>query len=154
MRCSLAHTLCYKFGYGTDFERFKKEARDRFSLLSNGILNRPGCARLLLVNGTEDEIFPIDDYYLCLQYGDPKEVRCVNFLPTYCRKQPQFYFNLSSNMYACLETYFHETVSLAVTSIWASRPPFLLFSSGCLSCWRYPVMSTNFCRPYHSRRST
>ncbi|KAI3328204.1 Alpha/Beta hydrolase protein [Ustulina deusta] len=73
----LAHTLCYKFGYGTDFERFKKEARDRFSLLSNGILNRPGCARLLLVNGTEDEIFPIDDYYLCLQYGDPKEVRFV-----------------------------------------------------------------------------
>ncbi|KAI0427220.1 Alpha/Beta hydrolase protein [Xylaria sp. FL1042] len=73
----LARTLCYKFGYGTKFERFKKEARDRFSLLSNGILDRQGCARLLLVNGTEDEIFPIDDYYLCLQRGDPKEVRFV-----------------------------------------------------------------------------
>ncbi|KAI8955331.1 alpha/beta-hydrolase [Xylaria longipes] len=71
----LAHTLCRKFGYGTDFERFKAEARDRYSLLSNGILDRPGCARLLLVNGTDDEIFPIDDYYLCLQHGDPKEAR-------------------------------------------------------------------------------
>ncbi|KAI0423296.1 Alpha/Beta hydrolase protein [Xylaria grammica] len=76
----LAQTLCHKFGYGTDFERFKKEARDRFSLLSNGILDRPGCARLLLVNGTEDEIFPIDDYYLCLQHGDPKEARFVGGL--------------------------------------------------------------------------
>ncbi|KAI1202292.1 Alpha/Beta hydrolase protein [Nemania serpens] len=73
----LAHTLCYKFGYGADFDRFKEEARDRFSLLTSGILDRPGCARLLLVNGTEDEIFPIDDYYLCLQHGDPKEVRFV-----------------------------------------------------------------------------
>ncbi|KAI2472160.1 yellowish-green 1-like protein [Annulohypoxylon bovei var. microspora] len=71
----LAHTLCYKFGY-TDFELFKKEAQDKFSLLNNGILNKP-CTRLLLVNGTEDEIFPIDDYYLCLQRGDPKEARFV-----------------------------------------------------------------------------
>ncbi|KAI8633476.1 alpha/beta-hydrolase [Xylariaceae sp. FL1651] len=74
----LAHTLCHKFGYGTDFERFKKEARDRFSLLSTGVLEKPGCARLLLVNGTEDEVFPIDDYYLCLQHGDPKEARFVS----------------------------------------------------------------------------
>lgn len=27
--------------------------------------------------GMEDEIFPIDDYLLCLQHGDPKEARCV-----------------------------------------------------------------------------
>ncbi|KAI0018423.1 alpha/beta-hydrolase [Xylariomycetidae sp. FL0641] len=73
----LAQTLCYKFGYGTDFARFKQEASDRFSLLKSGILDRPGCARLLLVNGTGDEIFPIDDYYLCLQHGDPKEARFV-----------------------------------------------------------------------------
>ncbi|KAL7628238.1 hypothetical protein AAE478_002437 [Parahypoxylon ruwenzoriense] len=72
----LGHTLCHKFGYGDDFERFKREARDKFSLLSTGILNKP-CARLLLVNGTEDEIFPIDDYYLCLQHGVPKEARFV-----------------------------------------------------------------------------
>ncbi|KAI1826432.1 Alpha/Beta hydrolase protein [Xylaria intraflava] len=74
----LAHTLCHKFGYGTDFERFKQEGRAHFSLLETGILDRPGCARLLLVNGTEDEIFPIDDYYICLQHGDPKEARFVS----------------------------------------------------------------------------
>ncbi|KAI1076743.1 yellowish-green 1-like protein [Whalleya microplaca] len=74
----LAHTLCYKFGYGDDLETFKKEARDKYSLLSTGILDKPGCARLLLVNGTDDEIFPIDDYYLCLQHGDPKEARFVS----------------------------------------------------------------------------
>ncbi|KAI1339548.1 yellowish-green 1-like protein [Xylariaceae sp. FL0016] len=73
----LAHTLCHKFGYGSDFEKFKKEARGKFSLLENGILDKPGCARLLLVNGTGDEIFPIDDYYLCLQHGEPKEARFV-----------------------------------------------------------------------------
>ncbi|KAI0521374.1 Alpha/Beta hydrolase protein [Xylaria bambusicola] len=74
----LAHTLCYKFGYGANFERFKEDASERFSLLKSGILDRQGCARLLLVNGMEDEIFPIDDYYLCLQHGDPKEVRFVS----------------------------------------------------------------------------
>jgi hypothetical protein len=36
--------------------------------------NRPhGIADV--VQGTEDEIFPIDDYYLALQYGAPKEAR-------------------------------------------------------------------------------
>ncbi|KAK7931214.1 hypothetical protein PG985_001926 [Apiospora marii] len=72
----LAHTLCYKFGYGKDFERFKKEAMDKFSLLNDGTLDKP-CAKLLLVNGTEDEIFPIDDYHLCLQHGSPKRARFI-----------------------------------------------------------------------------
>ncbi|KAF1816137.1 alpha/beta-hydrolase [Eremomyces bilateralis CBS 781.70] len=73
----LANTLCYKWGYGDDVETFKKEASDKFSLLKDGTLDIPECARLLLVNGTEDEIFPIDDYYLALQHGAPKEVRFV-----------------------------------------------------------------------------
>jgi len=77
LNCSLATTLCYKFGYGEDFETFKKEASDRFSLLKDGTLDSPNCARLFLVNGTEDEIFPIDDYYLALQHGAPKEARFV-----------------------------------------------------------------------------
>ncbi|KAK7991463.1 hypothetical protein PG988_000257 [Apiospora saccharicola] len=72
----LAHTLCCKFGYGKDFTRFKKEAMDRFSLLNDGTLDKP-CAKLLLVNGTEDEIFPIDDYHLCLQHGSPKRARFI-----------------------------------------------------------------------------
>jgi len=74
---SLANTLCYKYGYGDDIERFKREASDRFSLLKDGTLDKEHCARLLLVNGTEDEVFPIDDYYLALQHGAPKEARYV-----------------------------------------------------------------------------
>jgi hypothetical protein len=50
---------------------------DKFSLLKDGTLKKP-CTKLLLVNGTEDEIFPIDDYYLCLQHGSPKEARQVH----------------------------------------------------------------------------
>ncbi|KAF2108614.1 Alpha/Beta hydrolase protein [Lophiotrema nucula] len=73
----LANTLAYKWGYGDDIEKFKAEASDKFSLLKDGTLDKPDCARLLLVNGTEDEIFPIDDYYLALQHGAPKEARFV-----------------------------------------------------------------------------
>lgn len=73
----LADTLAYKFGYGKDVERFKAEAMDKFSLLNDGTLDTPTCARLLLVNGMEDEIFPIDDYELALKHGAPKEARFV-----------------------------------------------------------------------------
>ena len=48
--CSLCNTLAYKFGYGTDIEKFKKEASDKFSLLKDGTLDMPRCARLFLVN--------------------------------------------------------------------------------------------------------
>ncbi|KAI8938599.1 hypothetical protein NX059_004473 [Plenodomus lindquistii] len=72
----LADTLAYKFGY-TSTRLFQTEALEKFSLLDDGTLDRTTCARLLLVNGTEDEIFPIDDYYLCLQHGKPKEARFV-----------------------------------------------------------------------------
>jgi pimeloyl-ACP methyl ester carboxylesterase len=73
----LANTLAYKWGYGDDVESFKKEAMSKFSLLEDGTLDKQECARLLLVNGTEDEIFPIDDYYLALQHGAVKEARFV-----------------------------------------------------------------------------
>lgn len=56
---------------------FKKEASDKFSLLKDGTLDGPNCTRLLLVNGTADEIFPIDDYYLALQHGPIKEARFI-----------------------------------------------------------------------------
>lgn len=73
----LATTLAYKFGYGDDLEAFKKEGLKKFSLLEDGTLDKPVCSKLLLVNGVDDEIFPIDDYYLCLQHGPPKEARFV-----------------------------------------------------------------------------
>jgi len=73
----LGRTLAYKFGYGDDFERFKVEASDRFSLLKDGTLDGKECARLLLVNGVDDEIFPIDDYWLAVQHGPIKEMRLM-----------------------------------------------------------------------------
>jgi hypothetical protein len=73
----LADTLAFKFGYGNNVEKFKQEAGDKFSLLNDGTLDTPASTRLLLVNGTEDEIFPIDDYYLALMHGGVKEVRFV-----------------------------------------------------------------------------
>ncbi|KAH9841314.1 heptaketide hydrolyase ayg1-like [Teratosphaeria destructans] len=73
----LANTLAYKWGYGNDIETFKTEAMGKFSLVEDGTLDKPDCARLLLVNGEGDEIFPIDDYYECLYRGAPKEARFV-----------------------------------------------------------------------------
>ncbi|CBX95883.1 hypothetical protein IAQ61_004708 [Plenodomus lingam] len=72
----LAETLAQKFGYAS-VAAFKREAQAKFSLLEDGTLDRMACARLLLVNGTLDEVFPIDDYLLCVQRGAPKEVRFV-----------------------------------------------------------------------------
>jgi hypothetical protein len=69
--------LAWKFGYGNDVELFKKEASAKFSLLNDGTLKKPKCARLLLVNGTEDEIYPIDDMYVALGHGAIKEARFV-----------------------------------------------------------------------------
>ncbi|KAL9622504.1 MAG: hypothetical protein Q9160_003180 [Pyrenula sp. 1 TL-2023] len=71
----LAGSLCYKFGYGSDLAKFKKEAK-KFSLLEDGTLDKE-CTRLFLVNGTDDEIFPVDDYYLILEHGLPKEARFI-----------------------------------------------------------------------------
>ena len=45
---SLAECLAEKFGY-ENMEELKKDGKSRFSLLQNGILDKPS-ARLLLVN--------------------------------------------------------------------------------------------------------
>ena len=72
----LANTLAYKWGYGDDLETFKKEAM-KYSLVEDGTLDKLKCTKLLLVNGVDDEIFPIDDYYECIQRGAPKDVRFI-----------------------------------------------------------------------------
>lgn len=72
----LANTLAHKWGFGDDVETFKREGH-KFSLVTDGTLDSPNCARLLLVNGVNDEIFPIDDYYECLHRGAPKEARFI-----------------------------------------------------------------------------
>ena len=71
----LANTLTYKFGYGSDLEAFIKEA-PKFSLLNDGTLAKP-CTKVLLVNGNDDEIFPIDDMFVALENGMPKLARMV-----------------------------------------------------------------------------
>jgi esterase/lipase len=70
----LANTLTYKFGY-KDLESFIKEA-PKFSLLNDGTLAKP-CTKVLLVNGNDDEIFPIDDMFVALENGQPKLARMV-----------------------------------------------------------------------------
>ena len=48
----------------------------RLSLLDQGVLDKP-CTSLLCVNGVKDPITPIQDYYLVLEHGSPKEARFV-----------------------------------------------------------------------------
>ncbi len=43
------------------------------SLVSQGLIDQP-CAPLLLINGKLDDQHPIDDFYLLLEHGDPKDV--------------------------------------------------------------------------------
>lgn len=71
----LADTLAYKYGY-SDLESFIREGH-KFSLVEDGTLDKPCCSNVLLVNGTEDEIFPIDDMFVALQRGMPKLARMV-----------------------------------------------------------------------------
>lgn len=70
----LASTLTYKFGY-PDLEAFIKAAPN-FSLLNDGTLKAP-ITKMLLVNGNNDEIFPIDDLFVALEHGQPKLARMV-----------------------------------------------------------------------------
>ncbi|MCJ1436593.1 hypothetical protein MMC27_005973 [Xylographa pallens] len=71
----LDHSLAAKFGYD-DVEAMKKDAQKRFSLLESGILDQ-SCTKLLLVNGMNDSIFPIEDSLLPLQHGSIKEARFI-----------------------------------------------------------------------------
>jgi hypothetical protein len=65
-------TIAYAFGLSTKEEWV--EYAPKLSLLKQGILDRPS-APLLLVNGIHDTVFPIKDYYLLLEHGDPKSAR-------------------------------------------------------------------------------
>jgi hypothetical protein len=70
----LAETLSYAFLRGT-FEDWVEQS-PKLSLVDQGVLDQP-CSPLLLVNGTKDSIFPIEDMYLLFEHGDPK----VGFFP-------------------------------------------------------------------------
>ena len=68
----LVESLAWTFGFATADEYVA--FAPRLSLLEQGILDRP-CAPLLLVNGTEDTVFPPADQELLLRHGSPKSVR-------------------------------------------------------------------------------
>ncbi|KAJ3136777.1 hypothetical protein HK100_001281 [Physocladia obscura] len=73
---ALADALAHKFGYGSVQEYIDAGPRAKFSLEENGILQLESC-RLLIVNGTEDSIFPIEDSLLVASRGRVKDVRLL-----------------------------------------------------------------------------
>jgi hypothetical protein len=71
---ALADALAYKFGYrGADPVQAYAEDAAKFSLLDSGVLDRPSC-RLLVINGMEDSIFPIEDSFIVGIRGDKKDL--------------------------------------------------------------------------------
>jgi pimeloyl-ACP methyl ester carboxylesterase len=65
-----AEALAHKFGYrdAAPVAQFASGAASRFSLLNSGVLDRPAC-RMLVINGMEDSIFPIEDSFLLATSG-------------------------------------------------------------------------------------
>ncbi|WP_410573597.1 alpha/beta hydrolase family protein [Amycolatopsis sp. cmx-4-61] len=74
---ALADALAHKFGYrdpdpAAAVARYAAEA-GKFSLAGSGVLDRPSC-RLLVINGMEDSIFPIEDSILAATRGGNKDL--------------------------------------------------------------------------------
>ena len=74
---ALADALAYKFGYrdtdpATALARYTAEAH-RFSVLDSGLLATPTCA-MLIINGMQDSIFPIEDSIIAATYGHSKDL--------------------------------------------------------------------------------
>ena len=74
---ALAEALAYKFGYrDSDYAaavaQYAAEAR-KFSLLDAGVVSTPPC-KLLVLDGMEDSIFPIEDNFIVATQGDKKDL--------------------------------------------------------------------------------
>ncbi|KAK8109576.1 hypothetical protein PG999_007713 [Apiospora kogelbergensis] len=69
----LSPAFAMKHGFES-VEAYKAGVQKKFSLLENGIIQKPSC-RLLLVNGTLDGLMPIEDSMMLFEYGSPKEAR-------------------------------------------------------------------------------
>ena len=74
---ALADALAWKFGYrDADPEvavrNYIADAK-KFSLLDPGVLDAPSC-RLLVLNGMEDTIFPIEDSLIVATRGKNKDL--------------------------------------------------------------------------------
>ncbi|HET9254373.1 MAG TPA: hypothetical protein VFO16_04110 [Pseudonocardiaceae bacterium] len=74
---ALADALAYKFGYrnanpSTAVVQHAAEAH-KFSLADSGLVETPTC-KLLVINGMEDSIFPIEDSIIVATQGDNKDL--------------------------------------------------------------------------------
>ena len=71
---ALADAMAYKFGYrGPDpVTAYAADAR-KFSLLESGVLDHPSC-KLLVIDGMEDSIFPIEDNLVVGIAGNKKDL--------------------------------------------------------------------------------
>ena len=71
---ALAEALAYKFGFrDADPVAAYMAGACKFSLLESGVLDRPSC-RMLIINGMEDSIFPIEDSLIAGLHGKNKDV--------------------------------------------------------------------------------
>ncbi len=71
---ALAEALAYKFGYrGDDPVEAYVAGAQKFSLLISGVLDRPSC-KLLVIDGMEDSIFPIEDNFIVWMRGNKKDL--------------------------------------------------------------------------------
>ncbi len=68
---ALADALAFKFGYES-IDRYAADAKAKFSLLDTGVFDMKS-ARLLLINGMEDSIFPIEDSFIPTRHGRVKD---------------------------------------------------------------------------------
>ena len=84
---AMLETMAYKFGFrGADaIEKYTAEAW-KFSLLESGLLGKETC-RLLIINGMEDTLWPIEDCILVAMSGTN-----INLLgPEFVSKTRGFY---------------------------------------------------------------
>ncbi len=71
---ALADALAYKFGYrGADPVAAYAADAGKFSLLDSGVLDHPSC-KLLVLDGMEDSIFPIEDNFIVGIRGTKKDL--------------------------------------------------------------------------------
>ncbi|PYI13074.1 alpha/beta-hydrolase [Aspergillus japonicus CBS 114.51] len=68
-----------KYGY-SDVADFRANAQKKFSLVETGIVDQPS-TRLLLLNGVDDGVTPIEDCLVLFNHGSPKEGRFFPGLP-------------------------------------------------------------------------
>ncbi|CAG8317729.1 unnamed protein product [Penicillium salamii] len=69
----LTTAMAEKYGYD-NVEDFVQNAQKKFSLIETGIVQQDNC-RLLLLNGVDDGVVPIEDSMVLLNHGGPKEGR-------------------------------------------------------------------------------